>query len=291
MATTSLAGYVMYQPVTHGTVPTAEQMQGALRGSFEQNQLQFDLGSVALPLGVPVPKFNTLDIASKTPSRLLMLYGSNEIRNEIYIQTQKAVSLGWRFKRVQFEVDSGTPYPGLATREIIDKGLRFLNIQRTISAVQEDILNEFRQLARKQAEAEVGAQGLTGYEKTEVIEASYIHDFGRPLRSLATRPDLWPALLDTDKGLDDIDVLVVPFVVNQSDVRVRQIALVKHTIRYIETRTSQTMDGAEIRLPPGFGVSIPDPGNLRRVSRRPVTEVLVSRAGASAVGPEQTPPQ
>jgi hypothetical protein len=283
MATTSLAGYVMYQPVTHGTVPTAEQMKGALHCSFEQNQLQFDLGSVALPLGVPVPKFDTLDNPSKTPSRLLMLYGSNEIRDEIYSQTQKAITLGWRFKRAQFEVDSGTPYPGLATREIIDKGLRFLNIQRTTSAVQEDILNEFRQLARKQAVAEVEAKALKGFAKTEVIEASYIHDFGRPLRSLAARPELWPAFLANDKAFDDIDVLVVPFVVNQSDVRVRQIALVKHTIRYIETLTSQTMDGTAIRLPPGFGVPIPDPGNMRKAKRIAVTEVPAKEADSQPV--------
>jgi hypothetical protein len=318
----TLAGYVMYRPLKNGANLAPDQVSGALRYSPPEGgePLLFELGSVALPLGVPVPKFppiqekTTPTYSGRTflplvgdtgsPSRLLMLFGRNEIRNEIHLQAQKAEKKGWSLKRVEFDAEIGKVCVGVAKRKERGNiegnnihGRRFLNIHDISSALKKGILRKFREFdeADKKAMAESGSPLLAHATRSDfwphfpATDAEFEVIARRPYRALATRPDLWPRFLETDEEFDAIDVLVIPFFASPNDVRVRQVALVKHTVRYIETLTSQMMDCTAIQLPLGFGVPIPDLGNMRKVKTIPVPEVPVSQEEAVEAVPKLAP--
>jgi len=131
----------------------------------------------------------------------------------------------------EFEYEVGAIYPNLVDRKTIREfrnesgaSIRFANVSRMKREMLLDVLAKFQQFIKEEG-GKVDQMATT--------------------RDMATRPDLWVKVLESDQDLKQIDILVVPVAdLEGPKSHSRQVAWVRPGTKIVSTMQSRT----DIRL-------------------------------------------
>ncbi len=218
-----LYGATAAEPILEGGKPT---------GNFV-----LTAGSVPLGPGQLAPK-----------SGIYALYGFRDTIEELKRSKDRAREMGAEFRSMDIEVDVGTIPVGVVDRKHLkeDGSIRFANLRRTTAKLQSEILDR-----------------MYGYVEEENAELKALPKAKRPdrffgfdqslarIQQIGQRPELLDRVMEEDRDLKNIDVLVVTIMDETVPFGFRQLAYVRP--RAVILDVSQNRDADYLKLPKGFG--------------------------------------
>jgi hypothetical protein len=206
IAEVTLTSFVVYRQHGRAGEPgsSIEVLAGASDARFD------DKGRIQL-LASSVP-FRSEAFASRMPhvgAGLLALYGHRDALEELQFWRNFARSQKAEFAYVNYNVVVDNILPMLVDRDRLraSTDVRFLNVRRMMTSLQDSIFKRFQ--------GYVASEGGAKATMTVVAE-------------MANRPDLWDRLFDDDKDFKHLQVLVIPVADDPEVVgKMRQVAYVR----------------------------------------------------------------
>lgn len=232
MSTIRLTTFSLFRKEPGGGITL---LTGGLRGGLNK-----ETGKIEIVTG-SVPFNSELFVNERQPTGgLLMLYGIRDMLEATKLWRGYARELGCEFVHAEFEFEVGTIFPTMVTPELLqDKSRseesRFVNIRRTNTAFQEQMLECFSEIAKR--------DGVS------------IDDEMSRVWQISTRPNYWDEIFKTQKKLmGGIEVLVIPVADDPRDPsNIRQLAYVRPNAKVVGSY--QGREDVEIVLPAPWGAA------------------------------------
>lgn len=162
---------------------------------------------------------------------MLMLYGVRDTLDEIHHWRTYAREHQLEFASAEYELDVGNIEVGLVNRQTLKEHgteMAFANLRRMTVSLQSEILHRFSEYA--------------------ISEGVGIDEEMRRISQIATRPDLFDKLLQDDRELANLSVLVIPVADDPAlPGRMRQLAYVRPGVKVVSV--VQSNDEVDILLP------------------------------------------
>ncbi|MFG6488291.1 hypothetical protein ACG04R_16510 [Roseateles sp. BYS78W] len=185
---------------------------------------RFELTLASVPLSKP----GRVGRAPAPGEGMLLLYGRDRME-EMRQQHEQARAVGAELAVADFEFEVGEIERDLVDRSTL-QGLRFANVRRMKADLQTAILHQF-----------AGYVDMEGGNSNRSMGEAF---------QIATRPDLFPRLIQDSKNFGGLDVLVIP-VADGEDYRIRQLAYVRPRARLVSVRQCSDV---VLRLPEWMNV-------------------------------------
>lgn len=226
MSTVKLTIFSVYKVVGSGAAATIKTLAGSVAARFGDN------GAVQLLAdSVPFHSDAFRERAPKPGFGMLMLYGIRDTLEEMHFWRTKAREMQAEFAYAEIEFSVGKIEVGLTDRPKLKAAAgigSFLNLRRMTSSLQSQVLHKFSEYA--------------------VSEGVNINESMSRVSQIATRPDLFDQLLEDDRDLSKLGVLVVPIADDPATPgRMRQVAYVKPGVEIVSI--VQGNDQATVLLP------------------------------------------
>lgn len=169
---------------------------------------------------------------------LLALFGIRDALEELQHWRTIARQSKAEFSSLQLQVEVGNVHAGVVTREVLNaqgEQLRFLNIRRSASGLQKELLQQFASWV-----AEEGGDPATTMAT---------------VAQMATRPDLYARVMEQDPDFQHVDVLVFALADRADPRYTRQVAYLRAGAPLAEQR--QGDPAVLMHLPVWMGGQVP----------------------------------
>lgn len=221
----ALTSFAVYRVRGKKEDAKVEVLAGASDARIDEN------GRVQL-LASSVP-FHAKSFAKRYPADgagILALYGHRDAMEELAYWRAYAREQNAQFAYVTYNVAVGFINPLLVDRQRLKENPNtgFLNMRRTMSSLQDEIHEKFYQYVKEER----------GNADVNMARVSQI----------ATRPDLFDRLLEEDKDLKQLAVVVIPVADDpETPGKIRQLAYIRPGATVLDVR--QGVETVDLLLP------------------------------------------